>query len=106
VKTANVTGIGAILTDGDGMTLYVFANDAANKSACYGACAQNWPPVLVTDQIVIPKGIPGTFRFIIRNDSTNQVTYNDMPLYRYASDGAPGDTNGEGVAGKWHVAQP
>lgn len=106
VKTANVS-LGEILTDGDGMTLYTFANDAVNLSSCYGTCAKNWPPLLVTDTITIPDGLPyGNMGFIIRDDSTHQVTYNGMPLYRYAADHAPGDTNGEGIGGKWHVARP
>ena len=105
VKTAN-SSLGEILTDGDGMTLYTFASDSVNKSACTGACAKNWPPLLVTDHIIQPAGIAGTFGILLRDDSTVQVTYNGMPLYRYAADHAPGDTNGEGVIGKWHVARP
>ncbi len=105
VQKANVS-LGEILTDGNGMTLYTFTADAVNKSNCNGTCAQNWPPLIITDQIVHLSGFSGTFGFIIRDDSTNQVTYNGMPLYRYAADHAPGDTNGEGVVGKWHVARP
>jgi predicted lipoprotein with Yx(FWY)xxD motif len=106
VKTGNVSGIGEVLTDGDGLTLYTFANDAVNKSTCSGTCANNWPPVLVTDTITIPNGLPGKIGFIIRDDATHQVTYNGMPLYRYASDAAPGDVRGQGVGGKWYAAKP
>jgi predicted lipoprotein with Yx(FWY)xxD motif len=102
VKTAN-TSLGEILTDGQGMTLYVFSADSVNKSTCYGTCAVNWPPVLVTDTIAIPKGLPGEMGAIIRDDNTTQVTYNGMPLYAYAADHAPGDANGQGVGGKWYV---
>ena len=35
-----------------------------------------------------------------------QVTYNDWPLYYYAADSAPGDTNGEGSGGVWYVVDP
>jgi predicted lipoprotein with Yx(FWY)xxD motif len=35
-----------------------------------------------------------------------QLSYNGHPLYRYAQDTAPGQTNGEGVGGKWFVATP
>jgi hypothetical protein len=28
------------------------------------------------------------------------------PLYRYAGDAAPGDTNGQGVGGSWYAITP
>jgi hypothetical protein len=34
------------------------------------------------------------------------VLYNGHPLYRYSGDMAPGDTHGDGIEGKWHVATP
>ena len=37
---------GKVLTDGKGMTLYTFDKDAGGKSACNGACATNWPPLM------------------------------------------------------------
>ena len=36
-----------------------------------------------------------------RDDGGTQVTYNGHPLYRFAPDEAPGDTNGQGVGGVW-----
>ena len=32
-----------------------------------------------------------------------QATYASAPLYRFAADKAPGDTNGQGVGGIWFV---
>jgi predicted lipoprotein with Yx(FWY)xxD motif len=32
-----------------------------------------------------------------------QATYNGHPLYTFGSDSAPGQTNGNGSAGSWHV---
>jgi predicted lipoprotein with Yx(FWY)xxD motif len=105
VKTAN-TSEGEILVDERGYTLYTFTADSINKSSCYGACANNWPPLLVTEAIVVPKGMPGTMGAIIRDDNTTQVTYNGWPLYYYAGDNEPGDTNGQGAGGKWYVVKP
>ena len=39
-------------------------------------------------------------------DGTRMVTYNDMPLYYFAKDTKPGDTNGQGVGGFWFVVSP
>jgi predicted lipoprotein with Yx(FWY)xxD motif len=105
VKTAN-SSLGEILVDGNGFTLYTYASDTVNESACYGVCAQNWPPLLIYDTIAIPKGLIGEFGAILRNDSTLQVTYNGMPLYLYVLDKAPGDTKGDNLNGKWFVAKP
>ena len=105
VKTAN-TSLGEILVDGNGFTLYTFSPDSENKSTCSGSCASNWPPLLaINDTVSIPHGLPGTIGAFARMDNLSQVqvTYNGMPLYTYAGDGASGDTNGQGIGGKWYV---
>src|SRR4029453_17581303 len=40
------TALGRILVDGRGRTLYLFEKDTRGRSACYGACAAYWPPLL------------------------------------------------------------
>ena len=37
------------------------------------------------------------------DDGSEQATYNDWPLYHYAGDAEPGDTNGQGVNDVWFV---
>jgi len=87
----------------DGMTLYVYDSDTvAGKSACNGPCATNWPPLL-GDPTQKPVG---KYMLITRDDGSMQWAYNGKPLYYWRNDKAPGDTTGEGVAGKWHVAKP
>ena len=47
--TVNIATSGdSRFVDAAGLTLYVFHNDVANngKSACNGACATNWPPLM------------------------------------------------------------
>ncbi|MFN7990754.1 MAG: hypothetical protein U0R44_01210 [Candidatus Micrarchaeia archaeon] len=105
VKVANATGLGEILTDGNGYTLYVFTADSAGKSSCFGTCEKNWPPLVVTGDIVVPK-LPGNMGAFARDNKTIQASYNGMPLYYYAGDSKPGDTNGQGIGGKWFAAKP
>ncbi len=102
------TSLGQVLVDGAKMTLYTFDKDTANsgKSACSGQCATNWPPLVVTSAPPAPAGATGAVATVTRDDGTMQVTYNGMPLYRFAADKAPGDTKGDGVGGIWHVAKP
>src|SRR4029450_13986669 len=41
--SAASTGVGMILVDGNGRTLYLFEKDQPNQSACAGACVAAWP---------------------------------------------------------------
>jgi predicted lipoprotein with Yx(FWY)xxD motif len=105
-EAANAT-LGNILTDSAGMTLYVFNHDTPGASNCTGTCAQNWPPLTVPADAMptAGTGITGQLSVIPRSDGTYQVTYNDMPLYRFIGDKQPGDTNGQGLLnGAWTVA--
>ena len=49
-KTAAVrvakSSLGSILVDATGRTLYLFKADSGTSSACTGACATAWPPLL------------------------------------------------------------
>ena len=105
VKVTQDAKLGAILTDGQGMTLYTFKKDKPGESACVDACAKRWPPLTVPEgsQPMAAPGIPGKLGQIERKDDTYQATYNGMPLYRYAGDSKAGDTNGQGLGGNWSV---
>lgn len=99
--------LGPILTDVRGMTLYRFTVDDRNVSQCYDQCAENWPPLLIQEgDPVAPMDLEGTLDVITRNDGTQQVTYNGMPLYYFARDAEPGDTMGHGVNDVWFVVMP
>jgi predicted lipoprotein with Yx(FWY)xxD motif len=100
--------LGDMLTGANGMTLYTFANDEAGVSNCTGDCATNWPPLTIGegDRVAASAGIEGEWGVIEREDGSRQVTYNGMPLYFFAEDEAPGDTNGQGRGDVWFVAAP
>jgi predicted lipoprotein with Yx(FWY)xxD motif len=78
-----------------GMTLYTFAKDVDGKPTCVGACAQQWPPVLVIagDMAIAP------FSFVARDDGTRQWAIENQPLYLFVRDTEPGQTNGREVEG-------
>ncbi|GAA3756698.1 hypothetical protein [Streptomyces tremellae] len=48
IMTSDVPGLGEILVDSKGHTLYLFAKDTTDKSTCTGECAKGWPPAIVT----------------------------------------------------------
>src|SRR5215469_2625617 len=75
IKTATSSG-GAFLTDGSGRAMYLFLADSKNKSACDGACAAAWPPVIVTGQPTAASGVNASdLSTITRSNGTKQVTY-------------------------------
>ncbi len=41
---------------------------------------------------------------VVTDANGQQVEYNGHLLYTYSGDAAPGQTNGEGLFGKWFVA--
>ena len=101
---------GRIVVDGKGRTLYLFEKDKNRRSACYGACATYWPPLLTHGKPVARPGVKqsllGTTR---RANGSQQVTYASHPLYRFARDTKPGQTKGEGLndfGAGWDVLSP
>ncbi len=101
--TSNAT-LGKFIADGQGRTLYVFLKDTMNTSNCSGGCAQTWPPLISQGQPTVGNGLnAGLLGTTQRKDGSMQVTYNGHPLYHYAPDQKPGDTNGQGIGGIWFV---
>ncbi len=99
--------LGPFLTDAEGMTVYLFTEDVTTgESACYDDCAAAWPPVPAADGMMLPPGIPGTLSVIERTDGSQQMAYNDIPLYYFAKDAAPGDTTGQDVGDVWYIVTP
>jgi predicted lipoprotein with Yx(FWY)xxD motif len=98
------------LTGANGMTLYFFGKDTVpGQTACTSdACKQNWPAATVPADGTLPAapaGATGTFSTFVRSDDgTTQLAYDGHPLYYFAGDKAPGDTNGEGLFALWWVA--
>ena len=101
--------LGDMLVAPNGMTVYTFANDEPGVSNCTEGCLENWPAVraLERDRLVGGEGMMGELGSIVRADNNQiQITYNGMPLYFFAEDTAPGDTNGQGAGDVWFVAAP
>ena len=103
------SGLGQILVADNGMTLYMFMPDAQGDPTCTAACAQAWPPLTVEDGATASGGEgvdAGLLSTATHSEAGTQVTYNGWPLYYYAADSAPGDTNGQGSGGVWYVLDP
>jgi predicted lipoprotein with Yx(FWY)xxD motif len=104
------SGLGQILVDSQGRTLYLFQKDTGTQSECTGACASSWPPLRTTGKPTVGSGASASdLGTTSRSDGNPQVTYNGHPLYLFSGDQQPGDTNGEGTnafGGLWYAVSP
>ncbi len=120
INLATNATLGQYLTNKNGLTLYMFANDADSTSSCTGGCELTWPAF--TTNLTAAKldaGLNATdFATITTASGKKQVTYKGWPLYTYSASGtdgygnpankpeAPGSINGEGINGVWFIAKP
>lgn len=106
VSTGEVSGLGTVLVDSEGLTVYKFAKDKGSTSSCYGACEQGWPPVIAEGKPSGEGAMASQLGTTKRKDGTMQVTFEGHPLYTFAGDSEPGEANGNGstaFGGKWSV---
>jgi predicted lipoprotein with Yx(FWY)xxD motif len=101
------TGVGKILVNSSGFTLYEFTKDSRNKNTCVSVkgCAKVWPPLTTTGS---PKAGPGVkaslLSTITLSGGVKQVTYAGHPLYTYSESIEAGETSYVGVkhfGGSW-----
>ncbi|MGW1022002.1 SCO0930 family lipoprotein [Streptomyces niveus] len=100
--------LGEIVVDSKGMTVYRFKKDTAwpMKTACTGACLEKWPVVAPVDKNDTEGIIKKGFVTFDRPDGIKQQTIDCWPIYTFAGDAKPGDTNGQGVGGTWYAVAP
>lgn len=106
---AKESKLGPMITDGAGMSLYMFTPDRRNVSNCEGGCLAAWPPVMLKageglDDVAVEGNLRRSLLGVaMRFDGSRQVTYNGFPLYNWARDRAPGDMTGQWVGGIWFL---
>jgi predicted lipoprotein with Yx(FWY)xxD motif len=100
---------GPMLFGSNRQAIYIFENDSKGKTACYGECAEAWPPVVTKGEPKAEKGSKASLLGTIkRRDGTRQVTYAGQPLYYYAHED-PGEVRCHNVnlnGGFWWVVGP
>jgi len=97
LSTRQVSGVGTVLVDQSGKTVYTSDQEAGGKILCTGGCLSFWFPVTAASSAApsAPGGVTGTLNTIQRPDNGQmQVTYNGKPLYTFRLDQAPGDAHG------------
>jgi predicted lipoprotein with Yx(FWY)xxD motif len=100
VSLGTVRGIGRVLVDGKGRTLYLYEPDHRGRSTCVEICAKQWPPLVLPKGVTRPEAGKGVLVRLLgttrRPNGSLQVTYAGWPLYLWQGDSAPGQANGEG----------
>jgi predicted lipoprotein with Yx(FWY)xxD motif len=109
LAVAQTGSLGPVVVDARGWTLYRFDRDSATPPAsnCSGQCAALWPPAVAGSVTPSAQGIdPSLVGTVMRPGGVEQLTLAGWPLYRYAPDAGPGQTNGQGVNGLWFAVTP
>jgi predicted lipoprotein with Yx(FWY)xxD motif len=88
-----------MLTAKNGMTVYVFDEDAGGTPTRYNDCGTKWPPYLAKSGGKMGEG----WATVKRKDGSLQWTYDGKPLYFYFTDKKKGDKTGDGIGGVWHI---
>ena len=113
ISTKTLPGLGTILVNGQGHTLYIFVPDKHKQVTCLSTCAQIWPPVKLSNAHKLPTLSGGARSSLLGSDPDPEgghvATYAGWPLYTYISDSAPGQATGQGIetnGGLWYVLAP
>lgn len=106
VTLGSAPGLGLVLADSEGRTLYAFSSDSGGVPSCYGACEKAWPPLIVGKGAPEPSNGASAKKLGIveRRDGSKQVAYGGQPLYAFSGDKSPGQAEGNGTSefgGTW-----
>jgi predicted lipoprotein with Yx(FWY)xxD motif len=112
ISSSTIAGLGPVLVNAQGHTLYTFSPDKDKKVTCVSACAAVWPPAaLPSGQKPVAAGpVKQSLLGSDPNPAGGQViTYAGWPLYTYVADTAPGQHAGQALnlnGGVWYVISP
>jgi predicted lipoprotein with Yx(FWY)xxD motif len=112
ISVKTVSGVGPVLVNAQGHTLYIFEPDKQTKVTCVGACASLWPPVKLSSgqkSAAVGEAKSSLLASDPDPEGGQVVTYDGWPRYTYAADAAAGTANGEAVnanGGLWYVISP
>jgi predicted lipoprotein with Yx(FWY)xxD motif len=110
VNTGQASGVGTVLVNAQGLTLYHWKGETTSSLQCTGTtCLSLWKIATVPGGGSPTGGmhVTGKLATFSRSDGAGtQVTYNGMPLYTYSGDSKAGQANGQGLQGVWFAVTP
>jgi predicted lipoprotein with Yx(FWY)xxD motif len=115
LSTADIPGVGTVLVNGDGRTLYILASEKGGTVNCTatGGCTKVWPAAVLPTGM--SKGIAGTgvqaslLGSVMSPAGDERLTYGGWPLYTFIGDKKAGDATGQNLTdsyGLWEALSP
>lgn len=114
-STANVSGLGNVLVDGSGKTVYVLTSSSQKNVPCTDAsgCTALWPDLPLPSGKSSSKAGMGLEASLLGtkklSDGETYPTYDGWLMYEYTGDSGPAQSNGEGIksfGGIWYAISP
>jgi predicted lipoprotein with Yx(FWY)xxD motif len=111
-SSAKVSGVGSVLVDGSGRTVYILTADGKTNVPCDDAsgCTGMWPDLPLPDGSSGAKAGTGVKASLLGtkklSDGETYPTYHGWLVYEYSGDSGPGQSNGQGIksfGGTWYV---
>jgi len=115
IGTATVSGVGLVLVDGSGHTLYILTSEKGGTVTCTNAtgCTKAWPPAVLPSGVTHGSagvGVTATLLGTVKDSAgALRLTYASYPLYRFSGDAGGGTAKGEGITsfgGTWEAMAP
>ena len=114
-STAKVAGLGSVLVDGQGRTVYILTTGDHTNVPCMDSngCTKVWPDLPLPSGTSAAKAGMGAKASLLGtkklSDGETYPTYNGWLVYEYTGDSGPGQANGEGITsfgGTWYALNP
>lgn len=111
-SVASVSGVGNVVVDGKGRTVYILTSGGHTNVPCTDAsgCTKLWPDLPLPDGVSAAKAGSGLKASLLAtkklSDGETYPTYHGWLVYEYAGDSAAGQANGQGIksfGGTWYV---
>jgi predicted lipoprotein with Yx(FWY)xxD motif len=112
ISVKNVPGLGPVLVNGRGLTLYLLTSEKGGKITCTNSngCTQVWPETVLSQgmtTVTVGAGVRSSLLGTVKDASgRREATYNHWPLYTFAGDAGPGVAHGQRLTsfgGTWYV---
>lgn len=111
-STAPVAGVGTVVVDGRGRTVYILTKDGRTNVLCTDAsgCTGLWPDLPLPSGSSASQAKTGLKASLLGtkklSDGETYPTYHGWLMYEYAGDSDPGQAKGQGIksfGGTWYV---
>jgi len=115
ITTASLPGVGTVLVNGNGQTLYLLSSEQGGKLTCTddNGCTKVWPDTELPSGKtagIAGAGVQASLLSTVKTaDGKLYLTYNTFPLYTFTGDTKTGTAAGQGITsfgGTWAAITP